>query len=232
VTGAKGLFKLLDMMINEDERTKVFREYLEDKTGCMVSLDRLSIPGITENFEIHNLKISSERSNFCFNAELVRLASSQLATFITAGKILLNSDSDIPVERLEIYGLYSRYGNEDAPPFELFVREAILEGIEFKVKYDHSSNEPVLTGTISTEGAPAEITLRYGGVEIPVLEGNVALTLNLKTLTGKIKIEVTGPQNEKKTGEKTQKNRRKEKLSLDSISATISADFTLFPYIV
>ncbi|RMG57554.1 MAG: hypothetical protein D6713_09450 [Deltaproteobacteria bacterium] len=236
MTGTKEFLKLLEMLVDEEERTRALREYLEEKTSCTVRLDRLGIPGITENFEIHNLKMESAKKDFRFNAELIRFSSSQLATIITAGKILLNSDSDIPVENLDIYGLYTSIGDEENPSFELFVREAHFAGVEFKIRYDQAQSEPVFSGTISTKDAPSEITLRFDGVEVPVMEGNISLTFNLKTLTGRV--EVTAASKRKKEGEKEEsekkpaKEKKKEKVSLDSLNFTVSAEFTLFPYLV
>jgi hypothetical protein len=225
--------KFLEVLVNEDERTRVFKEFVEHKTNYSVFLEKISIPGITDSFEIHNIKLTSPDKKVRINAETLKLTSTQLSSLIAAGKIILNSTSEIPIENVEGHGVFVSLGPEDKPVFECFSSRAIFRGIEFKIKYDTATGEPEFTGTLSSKEIATEISAHYGGVEVPTVAGDADLTFNLKTLTGKADIRISGKKEIKNAEEKRgHKERKKEQVSMDDMSLTLSFEFTLFPYSV
>lgn len=234
MTTRKSFFKFLEVIVNEDERARVFREFLEHKTDYSVFVEKVILPGITDSFEIHNLKLTSPGGKVRINAEIVKLTSTQLSSLVAAGKILLNSASDIPVEFVEGYGVFISIGPENSPEFELFARRAMFKGIEFKIRYDGTTSEPEFTGTLSATDIDSEISISQKGVEIPTTTGTVDLTFNLKTLTGTADIRLSGKKetrnSEDKKVQKKKKKMMKEMISFDGLDLNLTAEFTLFPY--
>ncbi len=228
MAGKESFLKFLDMLIDEEERAKVFREYLEEKTGYSVYVEKVGIPGINDAFEFHNLKLSSPDGKVRINSELLRLSSSKLYSLIAAGKILLNSSSDIPLERFEAHGVFLSLGPEEDADFELFSTRAFFRGISLKIRYDGVTHEPECTGTLSSEEMDAELTFKRKGVRIPTLNGTAQLSFNLKTLTGNCSLELEGGKKGNDKGEgRTQKN---GVISLDYLGTSLRIEFTLYPY--
>jgi len=226
MAGKERFFKFLDMLVNEDERTKVLKEYLEEKTGYSVFMEKVGIPGITESFELHNVKCSSPDRKVRINAELLRLHSSQLYSLIAAGKILLNSKSDIPLEGIEAHGVFFSLGQEDDPDLEFFSPKALFKGISLKIRYDEVTHEPEFTGTLTSEKIEGEFTLKQKGTRLPEMKGEMDLTINLKSLTGRGELRLAG---RRKENNNSSGKGNKEIISFDSISFTSSFEFTLFP---
>lgn len=225
--------KFLEVLVNEDERARVFKEFVEHKTDYSVFLDKITIPGITDSFEFHNIKLTSPDRMVRLNSEKIKMTSTQLSSLLAAGKIILNSASEIPIEVVEGYGVFLSLGPEEEPTFECFSRKAIFRGIEFKIKYATASGEPNFTGTLSSTDLDAEMSIHYGGIEIPAASGEADLTINLKTLTGKAELRISGKKETKNAEDKrTAKERKKEKVILDDLSLNLSFEFTLFPYSV
>lgn len=231
MTGRKGFLKFLEVLVNEDERTRVFKEYIEYKTDYSVFIEKIGMPGISDSFEFHNIKLTSPGNDVRVNSEIIKLTSTQLSSLIAAGKMILNTTSEIPVEVVEGHGVFVSIGPEEEPTFELFSRRALFHGIEFKIKYDSTTNEPEFTGTVSSTDMDAEISVNHRGIEIPAVSGKADLTFNLKTLTGKADIRISGKKETRNAEEKrTQKEKKKENVSLEDLSLDLSFEFTLFPY--
>ncbi len=226
MAGKERFFRFLDMLVNEDERVKVLKEFLEEKTGYSVYVEKVGIPGITESFELHNIKCSSPNGKVRINAELLRLHSSQLYSLIAAGKILLNSKSDIPLEGIEGHGLFFSLGEEDDPDLEFFSPKALFKGIALKIRYDEVTHEPEFTGTLSSEKIEGAFTLKQKGTRLPEMKGDADLTINLKSLMGRgeLRIAGRGKENNNSGGKGN-----REIVSFDSISFKSSFEFTLFP---
>lgn len=231
MNGRTSFLKFLEVLVNEDERTRVFKEYIEHKTDYSVFIEKIGIPGISDSFEFHNVKLTSPDKKVRINSEIIKLNSTQLSSLLAAGKMILNSTSDIPVEVVEGHGVFISVGPEEKPTLEIFSRRALFRGIEFKIKYDSTTKEPEFTGTLSSTDMDAEISLNYRGIEIPTAAGTVNLTFNLKTLTGKADIGISGKKETKNAEDKKpKKEKKKENVTLEDLSLNLSFDFTLFPY--
>lgn len=229
----KSFFKFLELLFKEDERAKVFKEYIEEKSGYSVFVEKIGLPGLTDYFELNNVKLKSPDNQVRINFEMIRLLSTQLSSLAAAGKILVNSDAGIPLESLGSYGIYISYGPEDKPSFELYAGEALFEGSGFKIKYDSNTQEPEFTGTLSATSVTAEISISNKNVEIPPTKGTMDITFNLKTLSGNAHIDLVGNKVPGKTENgQSKKEMRKEKLSIDSASLSFDLHFTLLPYSV